>query len=43
MLHIQLMEKIYGTVNLVACKAIPKLNLGNMMANVLDKWIGLLR
>lgn len=32
-----------GTVNLIAKEAVPKLNLGNMMANVLDNWISLLR
>lgn len=32
-----------GTVNLVAAKSVPKLNLGNMLANVLDNWLNLLR
>ena len=32
-----------GTVNLVASKPVPKLNLGNMISNVLDNWIYLLK
>lgn len=32
-----------GTVNLVASKPVSKLNLGNMMASVLDNWVNLLR
>jgi len=32
-----------GTVNLIASKAIPKLNIGNMLATVLDNWLNLLR
>lgn len=36
-------DEILGTVNLVASKAVPKLNLGNMMASVLDSWFSLLR
>ncbi len=32
-----------GTIDLIAAKSIPKLNIGNMLANVLDNWINLLR
>lgn len=36
-------EETLGSVNLIAVNEVKKLNLGNMMASVLDKWINLLR
>lgn len=36
-------DQTLGSVDLIAANSIPKLNLGNMMASVLDKWISLLR
>lgn len=32
-----------GTVNLVASTSVTKLNLGNMMAYVIERWFTLLR
>lgn len=32
-----------GSIDLIAATSVPKLNFGNMMASVLDKWISLLR
>lgn len=43
MLHILLEMKLYGSIDLIAANSVPKLNFGNMMASVLDKWISLLR
>lgn len=36
-------DEVLGSVNLVASKSVPKLNLGNMLASVLDRWVNLLR
>lgn len=43
MFHILLVMRLYGKVDLVAANDVPKLNFGNMIASVLDKWITLLR
>ena len=36
-------DETLGTVNLVASKSVAKLNLGNMMAYVIERWFSLLR
>ena len=36
-------EETLGSVNLISANEVKKLNLGNMMASVLDRWINLLR
>ena len=36
-------DEVLGQVDLVASTSVPKLNFGNMMASVLDKWISLIR
>ena len=36
-------DEILGTVNLVANNTIKKLNFGNMLAHVVEKWFTLLR
>ena len=36
-------DEILGEINLVASSSVPKLNLGNMMASVINKWINLIR
>ncbi len=36
-------NEVLGSVDLISANSVPKLNLGNMMACVLDKWISLLR
>lgn len=43
MLHILLAMKLCGSVDLISATSVPKLNFGNMMASVLDKWLTLLR
>jgi len=43
MLYILVVLKHCGTVNLVASDSVEKLNFGNMMVNVIYKWINLMR
>lgn len=36
-------DEVLGEINLLASSSVPKLNLGNMMASVINKWVNLIR